>query len=158
MAQYEGEQIQFNLLSLCRSPTLSLPEMLAMSAYTLMIIEAQLNDVQPDWRDFVDGLILNSCIRGPDVNFAVTQEALDLAVAPHISGISAESLLDAWRDECTSQERLRRAFLEETGSIEQDAARANSRRHDYTPMVYRWIHMLAENGVLKSLVTTGESW
>ncbi|KAI9743281.1 MAG: hypothetical protein M1818_003127 [Claussenomyces sp. TS43310] len=164
MQQYEGEQIQFNLLSLCRSPLEALPQELAENVRTLQAIETRLKQIAPEWEQFIDnneesGTILYGC----DANFQISEDLLDAArPSPQVTSQflaspgDAESLLALRQEVIFAQSELKAAFLDEAMALQQDSQRAASRRHDYTPMIHIWLRMLAEKGVLETLATRAD--
>jgi len=159
MHQYEGDQIQFNLLALCRSPQLSIPEELATNICALAAVERALERIQPDWKQFIDMADMDNLLRGPDLSFRITQEQLNNVRIPEpllhkVEGpaMTPSSLLKIRQDLESTQVQLRLAFIEEAAAIEQDDERTMARRHDYTPVIHTWIKMLADKGLLKSLL------
>jgi ubiquitin carboxyl-terminal hydrolase L5 len=163
MQCYEGDQIQFNLLSLCKSPLLTVPRELAANVKALQTIEAHLGYRQSDWQQFVGRVDSGSVLRGPSHLYRLTQELLNTAQLPSsiISklgnpDIDTESLFRLREELTTAQRPLRAAIVDEGAAIDQDNARAVSRRHDYTPMIHAWIRFLADNGNLQDIVKAAE--
>ena len=66
MQQYEGNQIQFNLLALCKSPLLSIPTELSVNVKTLSVVENHLSRLQSDWQQFIGDSESDSVIHGPN--------------------------------------------------------------------------------------------
>jgi ubiquitin carboxyl-terminal hydrolase L5 len=160
MLEYEGEQIRFNLLALCASPLLTVPRHLASNIHFLTSIEGQLDRMQPDWRDFVtanqDSVAV---LRGADVNFGVTESLLSEAQVstatvsvPDYSIKEPHGLLQIRRESILNQKNLCQSYIEELAVIEHDKQRAARRRHDWTPLIRRWLEYLAKKGMLKGLV------
>lgn len=156
--QYECNQIQFNLLALCKSPLVSIPAELATNINTLTAIENQLSRLHSGWEQFIGDSETDSVLRGPNVVYRLTQELLESA--PPLKSImdkiiestaTAENLFEIRQELIAAQSALRVAMVDEMAAIEQDNERALTRRHDYTPMIHTWLRFLADNGVLKGL-------
>jgi ubiquitin carboxyl-terminal hydrolase L5 len=163
MQQYEGNQIQFNLLALCKSPLLSIPIELAVNVKTLSAVENHLSRLQSEWQQFIGDSESDSVIHGPNVIYKVTQELLDSALLPKSimnkledSTPSAENLFRMRQELIAAQNALRAAMIDEESEIDQDNERALSRRNDYTPMIHTWLRFLANNGALKGLTEAAE--
>jgi len=165
MRQYEGDQIWFNLLALCKSPLLTKPAELAINVQNLRALESRLDKLRPDWQQFliVEGLDSDSVLRGPDPTFRLTEALLDstqlcesLTDKLHDQTSTVEVLFPMREELTDSQKKLRAEIVDEIAAVEQDDERALSRRHDYTPMLHTWIRFLAENGDLESLLKAAE--
>jgi ubiquitin carboxyl-terminal hydrolase L5 len=163
MQQYEGNQIQFNLLALCKSPLLSIPAELAINVKTLSTVEDHLSRLQSEWQQFIGDSESDGVIHGPNVIYKVTQELLDSALLPKAimdkledSMLTAENLFRMQQELITAQNALRAAMIDEESEIRQDNDRALSRRNDYTPMIHTWLRFLASNGALKGLAEAVE--
>lgn len=163
MQQYEGNQIQFNLLALCRSPLLSIPIDLAVNMKTLSAVENRLSYLQSEWEQFIGDSESDSVLHGPNVIYKVTQELLDSALLPKAimdkledSTPTAENLFQMRQELIAAQNALRAAMIDEESEIDQDNERALSRRNDYTPMIHTWLRFLASNEALKSLAEAAE--
>lgn len=158
MQEYEGEQIQFNLLSLCRSPLLSYRRDLAANIHSLNTVESNLSPVQPDWQQFAEHQDVNTILRGPDTLCGVTKEMLDIVQSnqkylkePEELALTATTLIETRLQLMGVQGRMRKAILDEEAVIEEDNERARSRRHDYTPMISLWTRLLVKDGLLRQL-------
>jgi ubiquitin carboxyl-terminal hydrolase L5 len=163
MQQYEGNQIQFNLLALCRSPLISIPTQLAVNVKTLSAVENHLSRLQSDWELFIGESELDSVIHGPNSIYKLTQELLDSVQLPEAimtklgnSAASGETLFQMRQELIAAQATLRAGMIDEESDIDQDNERALSRRNDYTPMIHAWLRFLASNGNLKSLAEAAE--
>jgi ubiquitin carboxyl-terminal hydrolase L5 len=155
MQQYEGEQIQFNLLSLCRSPLLTLRLDLAYNIHSLNAVESALDFIKPEWKEYCteeDGRAL----RGINPMYGITNEILDSVQSPSRKrdSTTAEMLLGERQQLMADQGPIRAAILEEEAAVNEDNERARGRRHDYTPMINKWTRLLAENGTLQELSTS----
>lgn len=158
IAQYDHDGVQFNLLSLCRSPLRSIPENLAGNIQSVVAIERLLTAVLPDWKQFTEGDNCNTLL-GPDESFGVSKHLLD---QEQMRNSAQRQLEDAGRDPSmllelhsawvADQKHLRRLYLEEVALIGHENEQAARRKQDRTPMIYNSIRRLAENGVLKDIV------
>jgi ubiquitin carboxyl-terminal hydrolase L5 len=163
MQQYEGNQIQFNLLALCKSPLLSIPTELAVNVKTLSAVENHLSRLHSEWQQFIGDSESDTVIHGPNVTYKVTQELLDSVLIPKAimdklddSTPTAENLFRMRQELIAAQNALRAAMIDEESEIDQDNGRALSRRNDYTPMIHTWLRFLASNGALKGLTEAAE--
>jgi ubiquitin carboxyl-terminal hydrolase L5 len=160
MHEYEGDQIQFNLLSLCKNPLLTIPTQLALNVNNLITVEKSLSHLQPDWHSF-SGDESGETLRGPNATFLLTPELLDMTkfeafYKPEGPSITAANLIEIRAQLLWAQAPLRAAIIDELAAVDQDNKRATNRRHDYTPMIYTWVRFLAENGTLQGLVEKAE--
>lgn len=112
---------------------------------------------------FLGELESEDALRGQSDDYKVTQQLLDVAEVPQkfmnrLSSpeINAEKLFEMRQELIASQNSLRAAIIEEMVSIEQDNEKARSRRHDYAPMIYTWLSLLAGNRTLQGLVEATE--
>jgi ubiquitin carboxyl-terminal hydrolase L5 len=163
MQQYEGNQIQFNLLALCKSPLLSIPTELAVNVKSLSAVENHLSRLQSEWEQFIGDSESDSVLHGPNVIYKVTQELIDSAQLLKAtmdkledSTTTVENLFQMRYELIVAQNALRAAMIDEESEIDQDNQRALSRRNDYTPMIHMWLRFLASNGALKGLVEAAE--
>lgn len=163
MQQYEGNQIQFNLLALCNSPLVSIPTDLAVNVKTLTAVESHLTRLQSGWNQFIGESESEGIIYGPNSIYRLTQELLDSAQLPkeimNTLGkpiITAENLFQLRQDLVSAQAALRAGMVDEQSDIDQDNERALSRRNDYTPMIHAWLRFLASNATLKGLAAVAE--
>ena len=158
IGQYDNEGVQFNLLSLCRSPLRSIPEELARNIQSMVAVERMLTAILPDWKHFTEG---DNCdtLLGSDESFGVSQHLLDQEQMRD----SAQRQLDDARTDpsmlielhgswIADQKHLRRLYLEEVAIIGHENEQAARRKHDQTPIIYNSIRRLAKNGVLRDIV------
>ena len=163
MAQYEEEQIEFAILSLVKDPLGSHVATLAANIQSIMALERRLNNVEPNWKDFVaysttsDSTLTNGILTAPDPDYELCQATLDEAKI--LSSIELVLLshvpLDiiACRQELvTRQASLRAAIKEEQQSQRSDEVRAASRRHDHGPLVKKILEILKRKKALKFLL------
>jgi ubiquitin carboxyl-terminal hydrolase L5 len=162
MHEYEGDQIQFNLLSLCKSPLLTIPTQLAMNVNSLITVEKYLSHLQPDWYYFT-GEESSKTLRGPSAAFMLTHQLLDVTKASptpfykfETPGITTAELFEIRAQLLQTQTTLQTAIIDELAAVNEDNERAANRRHDYTPMIYTWIRFLAENGTLQGFIEEAE--
>jgi len=163
MAEYEEGQIEFGLLALCQDPLASHRVKLSENIKGIVAVHTRLDTLNPDWKIFVDegtdGEISgSSTLSGPDTVFGITDAALEGARIP--SSVTERTLADCpaklmtLRQELIKEQVLLKAsILREEHSERDDERRANDCRHDYGPMIYAWLNMLAEkDGLLKELI------
>jgi ubiquitin carboxyl-terminal hydrolase L5 len=157
MAQYvDVDGVQFNLLSLCRSPLCIIPEQLVENIKFLISIDAVLDAGSVPWKDFVTdrGLELK-----PNECFGITQDLIENAAVLESelrrldeAGTDMQKLLDLRQELIQTQNQLQFSFMDEVASIGHENEEAERRKHDYTPIIYNSIKTLAEEGLLQGIV------
>lgn len=157
MAQYEDDQVQFNLLAVCKSPLATVKAELCENIHTLVAIEEALNKQQPDWESFISEDEKHRFLRGPDKEYQITgsdftASSANSNVIKELSGeVSNARLMELQKQHSDRQKQLKMALLDEATEISQDNETAASRRHDFTPMINTWLVALAEKEGLKVL-------
>lgn len=141
----------------------SIPEELAINVNTLAVVENRLSRLQSEWEQFISNSEADRVLRGPNIVYKLTQELLDSVplLIPIMDKLeestnTIESLFQMRQELIAAQSTLRTAMIDEMTAIDQDNERALTRRHDYTPMIHKWLRFLAENGALKGLAETAE--
>jgi ubiquitin carboxyl-terminal hydrolase L5 len=164
MLQYEGDQIRFNLLALCKSPLLTKPIELAINIQSLRAVESRLDELRSDWRQFlIDDMRSDSVLRGPNPAFRINHALLDSAKLCkafsdklYDQTSTVEAVFPMREELLHQQQQIRADLIDEIAAVEQDNERALSRRYDYTPMLHTWLRFLAENGALEDLLKVVE--
>ena len=159
IAKYADDDVNYNLLSLCRSPLRTIPEKLAESIKSTIAVENALSAGLPDWKMFVEGKDSISLPLCSNASFRITQDLIDAA---HISDMTQQSLnkagpdaiklLELYRECMQNQRQLQALFMNEEALISQEDEQAKKRKHDRTPAIYSSIKTLAEEGVLKNII------
>ncbi|TGO51329.1 hypothetical protein BCON_0163g00100 [Botryotinia convoluta] len=153
-----GDDLQFNLLSLCRSPLRIIPLELAQNIHAIKRVEALLAQEMSDWNDFnqVDG---SELMRGPSKEFGVTDKLLHDTALPESTcnilereSTNASALLRLQQQWVSDQKALRIAYREELALINDENEQAARRKKDRTPIVYRTLKSLADKGILKEII------
>lgn len=157
IAQYDTE-LQFNVMSLCRSPLRSIPEKLAENLHSIAAVEKALNTALPDWKAFVEA-DESSLPHEPNESFAMSKELIVNSYVPDqvqrklkAATDDPTMLIDMRRDLLSEQVQLQTSYVEEVAGIGQEDEQAARRKIDYTPIIYNSIKELAEQGVLKEIV------
>jgi ubiquitin carboxyl-terminal hydrolase L5 len=167
-----GERMQvyglsFNLLALCRKPSVSIRQNLAVSVKSLASLKSKINGqaewsaelvVDPEWIDGDDedelakfgmtsaDLESDHCVsRAREFAEELEKPSFDLAAATGL-----------YQKLCEEQDRLRREYRAELVSEEDDVLKATARKNDYTPAIHEWVARLAEHGVLQELKEESE--
>lgn len=155
LAKGEGN-IDFTLLSLCRSPLLTIPKEMAVNIKKLEAVEARLNQFEIDWTSF--STPDTDTIRSASETYKVTQNMVDEAsIGAELSNklqdlmFGVEQVMTLHSTLIEAQANLRKKWMDETIAVEDDQRMAERRRHDYTPMINTWLQELAENGILQKL-------
>ncbi|KAI9717421.1 MAG: hypothetical protein M1812_004773 [Candelaria pacifica] len=167
IAKYEEGHIQFSLLALVKDPIIDLSRSLARTGQVAQALFSRLDEVQPDWRNFVatptddEASVEDMVMVCVSPQFGVDQAAIDNASidARTLASLrtSCPSSLMALRQELVYQQaNLRASITAEEASFRADQQRAAERRHDYGPLIQRWLRLLVENGSLRTLVENTE--
>ncbi|KAI9643457.1 hypothetical protein NHQ30_008076 [Ciborinia camelliae] len=158
-----GDGLQFNLLSLCRSPLLTIPLELAQNIHAIKLVEAMLSQQNPDWNNFSQADV-SDLITGPSEAFGVTDKILHDIVLCASTGNRLErgstdssALLRLHQQWVAEQRALRIAYMAELSSINDENKQAARRKKDHTPIVYRTLRTLADKGILKDIMEEVQS-
>lgn len=156
MATYMEGQIEFGLLSLGRDPAQTLAEERAALVNRIRMTHARLDTLKPDWKSFVtDSSFPMESVREYEASGTANG---DSGHEVEDSGDATELMGDLHRlvkDMTNVEARLR----EERQNALEDDKRATERRHDYGPLIYEWLSMLASapDDVMRDLVeVTGQ--
>lgn len=159
MEEYTEGQIEFALLALVRDPILEHRENLAVNIKSLQTVHSRLDVVNPDWKVFAnDESEDDPILIGPTEKHHVSDEAIKEATIPESTEkkLKAECqamLMELHLDLITSQRALLRSISDEEVANFDDARKAKQRREDYSPLIHRWLSMLAEKeGLIKDLI------
>ena len=158
IAQHADGDVNYNLLSLCRSPLCIIPEKLAENIKTVKAIEDILSTQSPDWKLFLGADESMTLELEPSVNFGLTQDIIDkssiseAARQLNLDCLSPSDLLAMRRKWIKDQTKHQVEFMEEAALIGQQDEQAERRKHDYTPVIYDSVKKLAEAGVLKDII------
>lgn len=151
MATYVEGQIEFGLLSLGRDPAQSLAEEGAALINRIRKTHARLDTLKPDWKSFVtDSSSPVESIREYEesgtANGDSSHEVEDNGDATELMGALHRLVKDATNIDARLQEERQNAL--------EDDKRAAERRHDYGPLIYEWLSMLASapDDVMRDLV------
>ncbi|KAG9249168.1 ubiquitin carboxyl-terminal hydrolase [Calycina marina] len=158
IAQYADGDLNYNLLSLCRSPLCTLSEQLASNIKSIAVLERILAEQSPDWKLFLpDGEGKNLKLE-PNAVYRITQRTVDEATPFAVANqekleVFAPTELGELRTKwMRAQAGLELQCMEETVAISLEDEKAERRKHDYTPVIYNSIKSLAEQGLLREIV------
>lgn len=158
MFKYQQDGVQFNLLSLCRSPLSSCPERITENFHAISMLTKILEAVQPDWKQFTEAHEA-TILTGADNALGVTQDLIDRTTIPdelvkRIKRVEtdATAAMLLYQELVRDQMELQRSYWDEVALIGQENEQADSRKHDYTTLIYNSIKTLSEKGVLKEIV------
>jgi ubiquitin carboxyl-terminal hydrolase L5 len=151
------EDDQYNLLSLCKSPLLTIPEDLAKNIRSISALDMLLTALLPDWRNFL-GTDDSELETGPSQAYGLSSDIFEETKISEAAQQSIEyagddpsalmSLRSKW---ALDQKELKMKFMDEAALIGQENDQAARRKHDYTSIIYNSIKILAEHGVLKEI-------
>ena len=170
MEDYGDGQIEFAVLSLVKDPLLDLVPRLAANVKSLQAISARLDQVRPDWQDFIieDGeearWIYDGRITGPHEAYNLTVELIETAVLPEamrhmlLDGSRTADLITCLQGLVKLQRDLRKSIKTEIDSNRRDEGRAAGRRHDYSPLIQSWIRAHARRGVIRTVIEHDTLW
>jgi len=160
IGQYEDGDIEYNLLSLCKSPLKAVQGNVAENARSILDVEKILADLVPDWKLFlqsqldlsmpIDELESSFDLSADQINNVNLSEAARKKIYEAAS--DPEMLINLYKDLVLEQKPLRSEYMQEVASIAQEDEQAARRKEDHTPVVYMAIKALAEAGVLKDIV------
>ncbi|KAA8566369.1 hypothetical protein EYC84_008945 [Monilinia fructicola] len=153
-----GDGLQFNLLSLCRSPLRTIPLELAQNIHAINLVEAMLSQQNPGWNEF-NQTDVSELIRGPSEALGVSDKILHETVLSASTGKILEqastdpSTLLLLRQQWVAEQReLRITYMDELSAINEENEQAARRKKDHTPLVYRTLRSLADRGLLKQIM------
>ncbi len=174
MAQYEESQIEFGLLSVVRDPLTDHQAQLQDNEQALREVEAQISESGASV-DSPTGIIpiaieTESRVLPPeDINQqqpepesshedsegprgAIGSHQISPAVGKTDPTMQA-TILNRRQELLESRDQLQRLVDNEEAAVNDDQQRASERRHDYGPLIYMWLRMLAEKeGLIKELI------
>ena len=158
MFKYQQDGVQFNLLSLCRSPLRCCPEKLAESFHAIRMLKNVLEAVQPNWQQFTE-VHEATIVTGADDAFGISQHLIDTCMpSPELterienSKSDATAAINLYQELIRDQLELQRYYWDELALIGQEDEQANRRKQDYTSLIYNTIKALSEKGMLKDIV------
>jgi ubiquitin carboxyl-terminal hydrolase L5 len=158
IGMYDEDGLQFNLLSLCESPLVSVPKDLARNSRKLLAVEKKLSSLLPEWEHFVETsqVVLESEPHGSKgiseelvanipISDSEQQSLEEIDAAP-------SQLLESRQGLLTEKDRLHRMYIEEIALVEQENEQAARRKVDHTPSIYNAIKTFAEKQVLREII------
>jgi ubiquitin carboxyl-terminal hydrolase L5 len=169
MAQFEGAEIEFNLLALVKDPLASKREALASNVRMLQRLESKLNQVFPNWRDVFDAPLDGSdgCqqefpITDPSPEYGLTSEMIEAASMPELQMRKIDrdddpnTLFDLRDRLQEKQVSLRISVRDQSHSsaaeFAADRTKAEERRHEYSGYIYDHLKKLAEINALEDIM------
>jgi len=158
IGQYDDDGLQFNLLSLCRSPLRSIPEKLAEIIRSTMEVEVSLTNTLPGWKQFV-AMDVAGLANKPEEFFGLSSDLIEGVQLSQLArkridraGTDPNMLLELHGDLMKNGEQLRSTYMEEIALVGEENEQAARRKHDFTPMIYTSIKTLAEKNMLKEIM------
>ncbi|KAJ9647105.1 hypothetical protein H2199_002091 [Coniosporium tulheliwenetii] len=165
MAQYEANDISFNLMALVKDPLIALRKDLAENVKCLNTVEGRLDEVEGDWKGFLPADQGGNVLTTMSVELGISVQDIEDAVLPpsvaeklvkreqpEEEDYTLQDLLHLRGQLVAAQAPLRAGIRDELESAESDKKKATTRRHDYGPFIEEWLDMLQENGELDALV------
>lgn len=165
MAQYEANDISFNLMALVKDPLIVLRKELSENVKGINAVEGALDNVEGEWKGFLPADEEGKVLTTMSVELGISvQDIDDAGLPPSVAekltkhdtleeeGLTLQDLLDLRGQLASAQAPLRASIRDELESAESDKKKATMRRHDYGPFIEEWLGMLQENGELDALV------
>ena len=163
MSEYEEEQTEFAILGLVKDPLESLVPQLASNINTLMAVTDRLNELRPDWEQFITTIAngetaaSESALTSSHPGYGLHEEPLEDAALiagadERLSTASPADLMAYHQQLVTDQAGIRASIREEQQSNDTDAERAASRRFDYVYVVQRLLCTLIRKDALGPLL------
>jgi ubiquitin carboxyl-terminal hydrolase L5 len=160
ISQYEDGDIEYNLLSLCKSPLKTFQGSLAENAHMILDVEKIFATVIPDWKLFMQAQSdLSMSMDELAGSFHISTDQIEKADPPKSAGkrveeaaSDPEKLLGLYKDLVLEQKALGSEYMQELTCVTQEDELAATRKQDHTPVIYMAIKALAEAGVLKDIV------
>lgn len=158
IAQYAAGAIEFNLMAVVHDPMVACVEALAANVKALQAVEEKLVILVEDWKEMLDSSGESDITVGPDVNLGLQNVDIErVEMTPRDAKGIAEAedlvqLLELRKEIVLQQCGLRRACKDEMECVQSDAAKARSRRHDYSQFAREWVGALADAEILGALL------
>lgn len=160
MLQYEGSQLSFNLLAVCRSSSSHLSKVIATMVAALQVINSGMKD-NALFADVTstDEPLLDMENEAQLAEFHLCKQ--DITNAKFPSRIESALFRREWQiDEAYDMHRSFRAqlksamdeFRAELFSAEVEDRRVKNRKRDYGGALHCWTKKLAERGVLEDII------
>lgn len=160
MLQYEGSQLSFNLLAVCRNSSDHLSKTIASMAAALQAIDSRMKNNTA----FVDITSADEPIllidnEGQLAEYYLCQDDIDSARLP--ARMKSALIRPEWQiDEAYDMYRSFRAqlksamdeFRAELASADEEDRRVKNRKRDYGGALHCWAKKLAEKGVLEDII------
>ena len=155
--QYAGNNINFNLMALCRSPLGSVQGRSAENAHTMSGLKGDLAVIGPDWDVLTQSGAVASLNahresngRSGDLmnNYATPSAASNRLGAGSDPGV----LLSAYRDLVYGRNALQTSNMYEVALVSQADEQVASGISDHTPAIYKFVADLIGTGELKEVV------
>lgn len=140
-----GGCIQFNLLAFVRDPTANYKDDLARNIKKIRLVQAQLGESNPDWRD--SGCDMPTA-GDADQMLAISEDMIDAATAETIAPSPGQSLIAIRQALVIEQKTLRGEILKALEQESTDQEEARQMKNDYGPVIRTWLTMLAEKEVV----------
>ncbi|WPG97376.1 Hypothetical protein R9X50_00015100 [Acrodontium crateriforme] len=158
MAQYEGREIEFNLMAVVHDSLATDQAALARNAKTIRVCDEWLDIIHEGWRDVEGAETGADVVVYESEELGVTAAEIEGAetLAETICGLEeAEDLvglIQRRRNVVLDQGDLRARVRDALESSRLDEDKARHRRHDYRTFLRSWLGALAEQGVLSDLI------
>ncbi|KAG6031218.1 hypothetical protein E4U40_007311 [Claviceps sp. LM458 group G5] len=160
MLQYEGSQLSFNLLAVCRNSSDHLSKTIASMAAALQAIDSRMknNTTFVDITSADDPILIIEN-EGQLAEYHLCQDDIDSARLP--ARMKSALIRPEWQvDEVygmylSFRAQLKSAmdeFRAELASAEEEDRRVKNRKRDYGEALHCWAKKLAEKGVLEDII------
>ncbi|KEY67978.1 hypothetical protein S7711_02183 [Stachybotrys chartarum IBT 7711] len=160
MMQYEGDQLSFNLLALCKSPLALHAEAVARSLAALRYLDERLASdttftslvsAEPSILNIDDELQLSEFdLKKSDIIGATVPEDLKAKISEgHLTTNDAYEL----RQKLVVDTKVAMGeYRAELVALAEDQQRVRERKKNYGPALHKWVQKLAQKGVLEDII------
>ena len=158
MAQFEGAEIEFNLMAVVHDPAVGDKKALLTNLKTLQAIEKKLDSTGTDWRLIEGTETKRGVVTSGSPDHGITEDDINDAELPNeVEGsLSTQGnllkLIEMRKKIMEEQSILRAGVRDSLASSKDDEEKARHRRHDYGTFLRSWLHSLAENELLGDLL------
>lgn len=154
MLQFEGEDIEYNLMAVVHDTILDDRRELLGNVKTIQVVDKKLDTLFEDWRALDGAETKKDALTGASPDFDIMWADIDATELP----ASVKEVIDKSEDFMelikyrqsiiSKQTRMRDNVRAARNDQSADQEKARHRRHDYGSFVRRWMSALAEEGNL----------
>ena len=158
MAQFEGAEIEFNLMAVVHDPMITERDALIGNLKTLLFIDKKLDQIDADWRSMDGAETKREVMTSESSEFGISQADIENAEIPAewFPYLSAPDdllkLVELRKRVIGRQNALRAGLRDSLASWKDDDEKARHRRHDYGTFLRSWLNALVDEDLLGDLL------